>query len=142
MSERRLISLFSRSSGLVHQIFFQSSTENAVNASSSSRRLKHRLDLEELPAEHEGDDAELLPHGDRVGLGEDGADRGRDHLGVGLRDGREHVTPQGTARPPAQDLERTRFDVTVADRARPASAAGYPPRTTSAMTPDPGVPSQ
>ena len=41
---------------------------------------EHRLDLGELAAEHRGDDLELVTDVDGTGLGEDGADRGRDHL--------------------------------------------------------------
>jgi hypothetical protein len=52
---------------------------------------EHGLDLRELPAEHAGDDVELGVHVGGVGLGEDGADRGGDHLGVALRHAGEHV---------------------------------------------------
>src|SRR4029450_4800659 len=41
---------------------------------------QHRLDLGELAAEHAGDDLELGADAGLVGLGEDGADRGGDHL--------------------------------------------------------------
>jgi hypothetical protein len=43
---------------------------------------QHRLHLRELAAEHAGDDVELGVHVFGVGLGEDGADRGGDHLGA------------------------------------------------------------
>ncbi len=45
---------------------------------------EHRFDGGQLPAEHGGDDVELGAHVLAVRLCEDGADRGRDHLGVAL----------------------------------------------------------
>ena len=60
-SVRRLISLFSRSRGLVDQIFFQWATGKAAKASSSgSASRQHGLDLAELAAEHAGDHVELI----------------------------------------------------------------------------------
>jgi hypothetical protein len=44
--------------------------------------VEHGLDLGQLPAEHAGDDVELLADVLLIGLGEDGADCGGDHLGV------------------------------------------------------------
>ena len=91
-SVRRLTSLLSRSSGLVDQIFFQWLTGKPVNARRALLGLaQHLLGLGELLAEHGGDDVELLVDLLGVGLGEDGANRGRDHLLVSLRDDREHV---------------------------------------------------
>jgi hypothetical protein len=82
--------LFTRSSGLVDQTFFQWATGNAVNASSSgaaSRSVaQHRLDLGELAAEHPGNHLELLVDVLGVRLGEDGADGGGDHLGRAFGD--------------------------------------------------------
>jgi hypothetical protein len=60
-----------------------------------------------LAAEHAGDDVELLVDVPGVGLGEDGADGGGDHLGVPLRDLSEDVTQEvglgGRASPGGND---------------------------------------
>ena len=45
---------------------------------------EHLLDIAQLLAEHRGDDLELLVDVLGVGLGEDGADRCGDHLGVAI----------------------------------------------------------
>ena len=58
---RRLISLFTRSSGLVDQIFFQCTAGKPGERGDVVRGVaEHRLDLGQLPAEHRGDDVELL----------------------------------------------------------------------------------
>ena len=80
-SVRRLISLFSRSSGLVDQIFFQwPSGKPAKAVMSSAGLVEHRLHLRELAAEHVGDDLQLPADGCGRGLGEDGPDCRGDHL--------------------------------------------------------------
>jgi hypothetical protein len=53
---------------------------------------QHRLDLRKLPAQHAGDHVELGAHVLGIGLGEDRADRGGDHLAVALGHPGEHVT--------------------------------------------------
>jgi hypothetical protein len=45
------------------------------------RVAQHRLQLGELPSQHPGDHVQLLMNMGGVGLGEDGADGGGDHLG-------------------------------------------------------------
>jgi len=55
---------------------------------------QHGLHFRQLPAEHAGDDVELLAHLGGVGLGEDGADRGGDHLGVALGHLGQHVAQE------------------------------------------------
>ncbi len=99
-SVRRLISLFSRSSGLVDQIFFQwpigkllpvADREGGEGEQVVLGLPQHRLDLQKLTAEHAGDDVELGAHVLGVGLGEDRPDGGGDHLGVALGHPGEHV---------------------------------------------------
>ena len=63
------------------QIFFQWLTGKSAKAVMSCGGVaQHRFDLGELPSEHGGDDVELFADVRGVGLGEDGADRGGDHL--------------------------------------------------------------
>ena len=78
---RRLISLLGRSSGSVDQILFQWLTGKEVKASRSVGLVQYELELGELAAEHSGDDLESVVDVGGVGLDEDGADGGRDHLG-------------------------------------------------------------
>jgi hypothetical protein len=91
MSVRRLISLFSHSSGLVDQIFFQWLTGKPVKASRSSAASRASPRPGGLAAEHAGDDVEPGAHVLGVGLGEDRADGGGDHLAVALGHAGEHV---------------------------------------------------
>jgi hypothetical protein len=55
------------------------------------RVAEHDLELGELAPQHPGDDIKLVVDVSGVGLGEDGADGGRDHLGRALGDLGEHV---------------------------------------------------
>ena len=60
-SVRRLISLFTRSSGFVDQIFFQCATGKSANAvTSMAAAAQHLFDFGNLAAQHAGDDVELL----------------------------------------------------------------------------------
>jgi hypothetical protein len=52
---------------------------------------EHALDPGELPAEHAGDQVELGVHVFGVGLGEDGANGGGDHLAVAAGHPGQHV---------------------------------------------------
>jgi hypothetical protein len=84
--------LFSRSSGLVDQIFLPvQHREGGEGEQVVLGFAEHGLDLGQLLAQHRGDDLELLVHVLGVGLGEDGADRGGGHLLVALGDHRQHV---------------------------------------------------
>jgi hypothetical protein len=79
---RRLISLFTRSSGLVDQIFFQWAWGEGGEGADVGRCVsEHLLDCGELAAELAGDGVELVCHRGGVWLGEHGADGGGDHLG-------------------------------------------------------------
>jgi hypothetical protein len=64
---RRLISLFSRSSGLVDQTFFQCAAGNGEGQQVVVRVAEHGLHLRELPPEHAGDDVEPGVH--ELGVG-------------------------------------------------------------------------
>ena len=55
---------------------------------------QHGFRFGELAAEHGGDDLELVADVDRAGLGEDGADRRRDHLGMAFGHLRENVAQE------------------------------------------------
>jgi hypothetical protein len=72
-----LISLLSRSKGLVDHTFFQWEIGNVVKASRSSVLSQHPLELGELAAQHPGDHVELVVDVGGVGLGEDRSDGGR-----------------------------------------------------------------
>ena len=83
---RRLISPLIRSSGFVDQILRQWATGKPVNGEEVLGGLAEHLgDLGELALEHAGDLVELGPDVVPVGLSEDRADRGGDHLRGGLR---------------------------------------------------------
>jgi hypothetical protein len=70
---------------------------------------EHGFDFGELPAEHAGDDVELAADAGRVGLGEDGADRGGDHVAVPGGDGVENVAAEvdAAALPGGAEQDRT-----------------------------------
>ena len=96
---------------------------------------EHLRDLGELLAEHRRDDLELLVDVLGVGLGEDRADRGGDHLGVALRDDREHVAHEvdPAALPGGADEHRGDRGLQPGvgigdDQLDPAEAAGLQPR--------------
>lgn len=94
-SVRRLISLFSRSSGFVDWIFFQCWCGEVCERGQVFFGLQQHLsDLGELSAEHVGDGVELGADGVRGGLGEDGADRGCGHLHGSYRDDGEDVADE------------------------------------------------
>src|SRR5215217_4260608 len=77
-SVRRLISLLSRSIGLVDQTFFQWLTGNEVKASSFSALLRNMISsLGNWRPSMSGDHVQLLAHMVGVRLGEDRADGGR-----------------------------------------------------------------
>src|SRR6187549_1376606 len=80
-SVRRLTSRLSRSSGLVDQILRQCASgkvANAVMSAPASRSIAATVG--KLTFEHAGNGLDLLAHELAGGLGEDGADRGGDHL--------------------------------------------------------------
>lgn len=85
-------SLLSRSSGFVDQIFFPvRDREPGEGEQVGVGVAEHLLDLGQLLAQHRGDDLELLGDVLGIGLGEDRADRGGDHLLVALAHDREDV---------------------------------------------------
>ena len=106
---------------------------------------EHLLDLGQLLAEHRGDDLELLGDVLGVGLGEDGADRGGDHLLVALGHDREHVAHEVDPAPLPGGADEHRADrglqpgVGVADdQLHPAEPAGLQRRAgTRSRTPRP-----
>jgi hypothetical protein len=74
--------LFSRSSGLVDQIFLPVADREAGEGQELFGVVaQHGLELGELPSQHAGDHVQLVVDMGGVGLGEDGADGRGDHLG-------------------------------------------------------------
>jgi hypothetical protein len=55
---------------------------------------EHDLEFGELTAQHPGDHVQLFVDMGGIGLGEDGADGGGDHLGRALGDLGEHVAEE------------------------------------------------
>ena len=129
---RRLTSLLTRSRGLVDQIFFQCATgksANAVMSSAASRSIASTLG--NCRPSMRGDDVELLADVLGVGLGEDRADRGGDHLGRALGDRGQDVAQEVDPAPLPGRADHHRADrglqpgVGVGDhQLRPGQAAG------------------
>ena len=116
---RRLISLLTRSSGLVDQIFDQWPGEGGEGEHLGLGVVHQRADLGERGGELVADLSQVAATVGGVGLGEDGAEHRGDHVLVGLGDQGEQVA--GEVDPAA--LMRRRLGSTGAAR-RPGRRAG------------------
>jgi hypothetical protein len=116
---------------LVDQIFFQCAAGKPAKASRSSWASRSICSTLRSWRPSGGDDLELFGDVFGVGLGEDGADRGGDHLLVALRDDREHVAHEVDPAPLPAGADQDRGDrglqagVGIADdQLGPAKSAG------------------